>query len=116
MARKKVRKVKMLLLSGVKGIKIQQGYQLFRKKYALGDQSIMQCLSYYGQQPQIMVVACCDSRVDPALIMQCDPGDLFVVLGTHGRSGLSRFMLGSVAEEVVQNTFIPVHLIKYEKK
>jgi carbonic anhydrase len=26
-----------------------------------------------------MVVACCDSRVDPALILQCDPGDLFVV-------------------------------------
>ena len=26
-----------------------------------------------------MVVSCCDSRVDPALILQCDPGDLFVV-------------------------------------
>jgi carbonic anhydrase len=25
------------------------------------------------------VVSCCDSRVDPALILQCDPGDLFVV-------------------------------------
>src|SRR5579863_6697370 len=39
----------------------------------------MQYLSNYGQKPQIMVVACCDSRVDPALILQCDPGDLFVV-------------------------------------
>jgi carbonic anhydrase len=60
-------------------IKILQGYQKFRSKYALGDKSIMQYLSHYGQQPQIMVVACCDSRVDPALILQCDPGDLFVV-------------------------------------
>ncbi|MBX3709628.1 MAG: carbonic anhydrase [Gammaproteobacteria bacterium] len=59
--------------------KIRQGYQTFRQKYALGDQSVMQYLSYYGQQPQIMIVACCDSRVDPALILQCDPGDLFVV-------------------------------------
>lgn len=59
--------------------KILQGYQLFRKKYALGDNSVMQYLSNYGQQPQVMVVSCCDSRVDPALIMQCDPGDLFVV-------------------------------------
>lgn len=59
--------------------KILQGYQAFRKKYALGDHSIMQFLSHYGQQPDIMVVACCDSRVDPALILQCDPGDLFVV-------------------------------------
>jgi carbonic anhydrase len=59
--------------------KIVQGYQSFRKKYALGDSSVMQYLSHYGQQPEIMVVACCDARVDPALILQCDPGDLFVV-------------------------------------
>jgi len=59
--------------------KIIQGYHAFRKKYALGDQSIMQSLSYYGQKPKVMVVACCDARVDPALILQCDPGDLFVV-------------------------------------
>ena len=59
--------------------KILQGYQSFRRKYAEGDKSVMQFLSHYGQQPQAMVVACCDSRVDPALILQCDPGDLFVV-------------------------------------
>ena len=59
--------------------KIKQGYHLFREKYASGDNSVMQFLSSYGQQPQIMVVSCCDSRVDPALILQCDPGDLFVV-------------------------------------
>jgi carbonic anhydrase len=59
--------------------KILQGYRQFRKKYALGDNSVMQYLSNYGQEPNIMVVSCCDSRVDPALILQCDPGDLFVV-------------------------------------
>lgn len=58
--------------------KILKGYQEFRDKYAHGDESIMHQLSRHGQQPQTMVVACCDSRVDPALIMQCDPGDLFV--------------------------------------
>lgn len=59
--------------------KILRGYQQFRNKYAVGDHSIMQYLSSNGQQPAIMVIACCDSRVDPALILQCDPGDLFVV-------------------------------------
>ncbi len=59
--------------------KIMLGYQGFRNKYASGDRSVMQYLSSYGQQPQVMIVACCDSRVDPALILQCDPGDLFVV-------------------------------------
>lgn len=60
-------------------LKMLKGYQLFRNKYAHGNKSIMRSLSHYGQEPQLMVVACCDSRVDPALILQCDPGDLFVV-------------------------------------
>lgn len=55
------------------------GYEQFRQKYASGDASIMQYLSRHGQKPHTMVIACCDSRVDPALILQCDPGDLFVV-------------------------------------
>lgn len=55
------------------------GYEKFREKYAQGDQSVMQQLAHYGQKPTAMVVACCDSRVDPALILQCNPGDLFVV-------------------------------------
>ncbi len=56
-----------------------QGYQVFREKYTKGDKSVMQYLYDYGQKPETMVIACCDSRVDPALILQCDPGDLFVV-------------------------------------
>lgn len=59
--------------------KILKGYQEFRKKYAHGDKSVMKYLSYHGQNPETMVVACCDSRVDPAVILQCDPGDLFVI-------------------------------------
>lgn len=59
--------------------KILQGYHEFRDKYVHGDTAVMRYLSIYGQKPKIMVVACCDSRVDPALLLQCDPGDLFVV-------------------------------------
>ena len=59
--------------------KMQEGYQAFREKYVHSDNSVMQSLAHYGQEPEIMVVACCDSRVDPALILQCAPGDLFVV-------------------------------------
>ncbi len=60
-------------------LKILDGYQFFRNKYAHGDSSVMQQLSDYGQKPEVMVVACCDSRVDPALILQSSPGELFVV-------------------------------------
>jgi carbonic anhydrase len=84
--------------------KMLQGYRQFREKYALGDNSVMQYLSHYGQKPETMVVSCCDSRVDPALILQCDPGDLFVVrnvanivppyendIGHHGTSAALEF-------------------------
>ncbi|MBC2666435.1 carbonic anhydrase [Novosphingobium flavum] len=32
-----------------------------------------------GQQPEVMVIACSDSRVDPAQIFDVDPGEIFVV-------------------------------------
>lgn len=59
--------------------KLLQGYQKFRAKYVHGSRSVMKQLADDGQKPEIMIVACCDSRVDPALILQCEPGDLFVV-------------------------------------
>jgi carbonic anhydrase len=59
--------------------KMLAGYRAFREKYALGDNTVMQYLAHHGQQPETMIIACCDSRVDPALILQCEPGDLFVV-------------------------------------
>lgn len=58
--------------------KMLNGYQKFREKYASSDDSIMERLADYGQKPEILVVSCCDSRVDPALILQCQPGDLFI--------------------------------------
>jgi len=32
-----------------------------------------------GQQPQVMIIACSDSRVDPAQIFDVAPGEIFVV-------------------------------------
>ena len=58
--------------------KMLEGYKAFRQKYAEGDSSIMGKLADHGQQPETMMVACCDSRVDPSVILQCDPGELFV--------------------------------------
>ena len=52
-----------------------------------------------GQQPEVMVIACSDSRVDPAQIFDVDPGEIFVVRNvaamvppfetTPGRHGVS---------------------------
>ena len=32
-----------------------------------------------GQQPRVMIIACSDSRVDPAQIFDTSPGEVFVV-------------------------------------
>ncbi len=35
-----------------------------------------------------------------------------IAMSTHGRSGISRLMLGSVAEEIVQRSHLPVLLVR----
>jgi nucleotide-binding universal stress UspA family protein len=47
---------------------------------------------------------------DDALHWQAD----LIVIGTHGRSGLSRLLLGSVAEGVVRGASVPVLLVRAE--
>lgn len=32
-----------------------------------------------GQQPSTLVIGCGDSRVDPAVLLGCDPGDIFTI-------------------------------------
>lgn len=32
-----------------------------------------------GQKPQALLIGCCDSRVDPAVLLNCDLGDLFIL-------------------------------------
>lgn len=38
-----------------------------------------------------------------------------IVMGTHGRTGFGRFVIGSVAEEVVRKASCPVLTVKTEK-
>jgi nucleotide-binding universal stress UspA family protein len=40
--------------------------------------------------------------------IECD----LIVMGTHGRTGLRRLLLGSVAEQVVRQAACPVHTMK----
>jgi carbonic anhydrase len=54
------------------------GFGKFQEKYFAGDDSIFDKLRQ-GQSPTALVISCCDSRTDPAMLMGASPGDIFVV-------------------------------------
>ena len=55
-----------------------QGFSNFRSCYYDAENDLYNTLRQ-GQNPHALVIACSDSRVDPALLMGCNPGDIFVV-------------------------------------
>ena len=56
-----------------------KGYKKFKENHFKQGDSTFQDLVRQGQKPKALVIACSDSRVDPALVLNCQPGDLFVI-------------------------------------
>lgn len=54
------------------------GFHHFRANYFLKEKEFFDALAH-SQSPKTLVIACCDSRTDPAIVLGCKPGDLFVV-------------------------------------
>ncbi len=55
-----------------------QGYHRFREA-GYATQKARWAELREGQQPRVMIIACSDSRVDPAQIFDTGPGEVFVV-------------------------------------
>ncbi len=51
----------------------------FKARFYEEQPAAMQTLLEQGQHPVALLIGCSDSRVDPALLMGAEPGDLFVV-------------------------------------
>jgi carbonic anhydrase len=51
----------------------------FRARFYNDEPETMRRLLDYGQHPKVLMIACSDSRVEPALLVDAAPGDLFVV-------------------------------------
>ncbi len=54
------------------------GFARFRRRHFEADDPLYDRL-LEGQQPEVMIIACSDSRTDPAIIYGARPGELFVI-------------------------------------
>jgi carbonic anhydrase len=59
--------------------KLITGYQRFKEGYFEQNKQKLSKLAKKGQSPKIAIISCSDSRVDPTIILDCEPGDLFVI-------------------------------------
>ena len=55
------------------------GFRKFRELYYRKSPNLYRDLVQHGQKPRFAVLACSDSRVDPAIVLQTEPGDIFAV-------------------------------------
>jgi carbonic anhydrase len=54
-------------------------FQRFRLRHFFPNAEQYEELARQGQAPEVMLISCCDSRVDPETIFSARPGELFVV-------------------------------------
>lgn len=55
------------------------GFKSFRETYYEKQPDFYRSLVEKGQKPDVMVIACSDSRVNPSIIAKAEPGELFIV-------------------------------------
>jgi carbonic anhydrase len=55
------------------------GFKSFRETYYEQRPDFYRALVERGQRPEVMIIACADSRVNPSIIAKAQPGELFIV-------------------------------------
>jgi carbonic anhydrase len=64
--------------SGMPIKRIIEGLNEFHDNYFISHREMFEQLSH-GQNPEVLFITCSDSRIDPCLITQSQPGELFVM-------------------------------------
>eukprot|EP00743_Colponemidia_sp_Colp-15_P000099 GILK01000114.1.p1 GENE.GILK01000114.1~~GILK01000114.1.p1 ORF type:complete len:321 (+),score=38.43 GILK01000114.1:57-965(+) len=59
--------------------RLLNGFRRFKSTYYEEHRDMFSNLAVKGQSPKVMVISCCDSRVDPGIMFDTRPGDLFIL-------------------------------------
>jgi carbonic anhydrase len=91
--------------------KFISGFKHFQQSYYVENHELYDKLKQ-KQQPNTLIISCCDSRVDPVILTNSEPGELFVVRnvanlvppcevggGQHGVSAALEFGVCSLGVE-----------------
>ncbi|HEX6072038.1 MAG TPA: carbonic anhydrase [Sphingomicrobium sp.] len=95
-----------------------EGYRRFRENDWARERERWSGLAE-GQNPQVMILSCADSRVDPAQIFHARPGEIFVVRNiaglappyetSHGFHGVSAALEFAVSQLEVEEILVMGH-------
>ena len=95
-----------------------EGYRRFRTDEWFAEHQRWTQLAE-GQSPKVMVIACSDSRVEPSIIFDARPGEMFVVRNvaalappyetTPGRHGVSAALEFAVTQLEVEEIIVMGH-------
>ena len=95
-----------------------EGYRRFRANRFESERERFRELAE-GQKPRAIIIACCDSRADPATIFDADPGEIFVVRNvanlvppfeaSGGRHGVSAALEFAVTQLKVPEIIVMGH-------
>ena len=59
--------------------RLLRGFRDFRTGYYRDHLDLFEKLASEGQSPRILIVGCADARVDPGILTQTKPGDIFTI-------------------------------------
>lgn len=90
------------------------GYQNFRKGAYRAQKDMFEEVGKHGQHPDVMVIACSDSRANPSTIFNAYPGEIFVIrnvanivppydpsTGFHGTSSAIEFAVKALKVKAI---------------
>ena len=96
-----------------------EGYRNFRTAYYEENHQLFKNLAKDGQAPNLLMIGCSDSRVDPSVIFSAKPGDMFVIRNVanlvppfnpdHGLHGISSAIEFAVRRLKVEHIIVLGH-------